>query len=208
MATRRGLRRRGYRRRIRRYLSWSNSRRSCEGAGARSTRTFGSTTRRGYGGWRTTCAGQRRRGRVLGLWQGRKRRGGGSARGVAEREGGSERLRTCVTGHSIEDGCLGCVRQVLQAEGWQARSWQQEHGLLVEDEGGRRLRGGGGGGEAKARLEIAMRKAETEVMRAHCMEVSLLIKSFFEAPVEAVLQRMAGAGGRRPSVAQWRRREK
>jgi hypothetical protein len=27
------------------------------------------------------------------------------------------------------------------------------------------------------------------------MEVSLLVKSFFEAPVEAVLQRMAGAGG-------------
>ena len=34
----------------------------------------------------------------------------------------------------IEDGCLGCVRRVLQAEGWQARSWQQD-GLLVEDEG-------------------------------------------------------------------------
>ena len=31
-------------------------------------------------------------------------------------------------------GCLGCVRRVLQAEGWQARSWQQD-GLLVEDEG-------------------------------------------------------------------------
>ena len=44
----------------------------------------------------------------------------------------------------IEDGCLGCVRRVLQAEGWPARSWQQD-GLLVEDEGGRRLRGGGRG---------------------------------------------------------------
>jgi len=98
---------------------------------------------------------------------------------------------------------LGCVRRVLQAEGWQARSWQQD-GLLVEDEGGRRLRGGGGGDEAKARLEVAMRKAEAEVMRAHCMEVSLFVKSFFEAPVEAVLQRMAGAGGRRPSVAEAR----
>ena len=38
----------------------------------------------------------------------------------------------------VEDGCLGCVRRVLQAEGWPARSWQQD-GLLVEDEGGRRL---------------------------------------------------------------------
>ena len=64
----------------------------------------------------------------------------------------------------IEDGCLGCVRRVLQAEGWPARSWQQD-GLLVEDEGGRRLRGGGGGDEAKARLEAAMRKAEAEVWR-------------------------------------------
>jgi hypothetical protein len=41
----------------------------------------------------------------------------------------------------VEDGCLGCVRRVLQAEGWPARSWQQD-GLLVEDEGGRRLREG------------------------------------------------------------------
>ena len=31
-------------------------------------------TRRGYGGWRTTCVGQRRCGRVLGLWRGRRRR--------------------------------------------------------------------------------------------------------------------------------------
>ena len=45
-----------------------------------------------------------------------------------------------------------------------------------------------------------MRKAEAEVRRTRDMEVSLLVKSFFEAPVEAVLQRMAGAGGRRPSV--------
>ena len=103
----------------------------------------------------------------------------------------------------VEDGCLGCVRRVLQAEGWPARSWQQD-GLLVEDEGGRRLRGGGGGDEAKARLEAAMRKAEAEVRRTQDMEVSLLVKSFFEAPVEAVLQRMAGAGGRRPSVAEAR----
>jgi hypothetical protein len=51
----------------------------------------------------------------------------------------------------IEDGCLGCVRRVLQAEGWPARSWQQD-GLLVENEGCRRLRGGGGG-NAVARLE-------------------------------------------------------
>ena len=49
-----------------------------------------------------------------------------------------------------------------------------------------------------------MRKAEAEVRRTRNMEVSLLVKSFFEAPVEAVLQRMAGAGGRRPSVAEAR----
>ena len=49
-----------------------------------------------------------------------------------------------------------------------------------------------------------MRKAEAEVGRTQDMEVSLLVKSFFEAPVEAVLQRMAGAGGRRPSVAEAR----
>ena len=49
-----------------------------------------------------------------------------------------------------------------------------------------------------------MRKAEAEVRRTQDMEVSLLVKSFFEAPVEAVLQRMAGAGGRRPSVAEAR----
>ena len=45
----------------------------------------------------------------------------------------------------IEDRCLGCVRRVLQGEGWPARSWQQD-GLLVEDMEGRQLRGGGGGG--------------------------------------------------------------
>ena len=45
-------------------------------------------------------------------------------------------------------------------------------------------------------------------MRTKDMEVSLLVKSFFEAPLEAVLHRMAGAGGRRPSVADRRRREK
>ena len=49
-----------------------------------------------------------------------------------------------------------------------------------------------------------MRKAEAEVRRTQDMEVSLLVKSFFEAPVEAVLQRMAGSGGRRPSVAEAR----
>ena len=32
------------------------------------------------------------------------------------------------------------------------------------------------------------------------MEIGLLVKDFFEGPVEAVLQRMAGPGGRRPGV--------
>ena len=40
------------------------------------------------------------------------------------------------------------MRLVLQGEGWPARSWQQD-GLLVEDTGGRRLRGGGGGGDGR-----------------------------------------------------------
>jgi hypothetical protein len=64
----------------------------------------------------------------------------------------------------IEDRCLNCVRLVLQGEGWLARSWQQD-GLLVEDMGGRQLRGGGSGGEpAVVRLEAAMRKAEAAVL--------------------------------------------
>jgi len=160
-------------------------------------------TRRGYGGWRTTCVGQRRCGRVLGLWQGRRRR---RRRQSGEREAWlveasvfARRLQ------DIEDGCLGCVRRVLQAEGWPARSWQQD-GLLVEDEGGRQLRGGGGGDEAKARLEAAMRKAEAEVGRTQDMEVSLLAKSFFEAPV----WRPCCSGWPVPAAGgpRWRRRER
>jgi hypothetical protein len=104
----------------------------------------------------------------------------------------------------IEDRCLNCVRLVLQGEGWPARSWQQD-GLLVEDMGGRQLRGGGGGGEpAVVRLEAAMRKAEAAVLEREKMEVGLLVKEFFDGPVEAVLQRMAGSGGRRPAAAEAR----
>ena len=104
----------------------------------------------------------------------------------------------------IEDRCLNCVRMVLQGEGWPARSWQQD-GLLVEDMGGRQLRGGGGGGEpAVVRLEAAMRKAEAEVLAREKLEVGLLVKTFFDGPVEAVLQRMAGPGGRRPAAAEAR----
>ena len=85
------------------------------------------------------------------------------------------------------------MRLVLQGEGWPARSWQQD-GLLVEDMGGRRLRGGGSGGEpAVARLEAAMRKAEAAVLAQEEMKVGLLVKDFFDGPVEAVLQRMAGS---------------
>jgi hypothetical protein len=32
------------------------------------------------------------------------------------------------------------------------------------------------------------------------MEVGLLVKDFFDGPVEAVLQRMAGSGGRSPAA--------
>ena len=52
---------------------------------------------------------------------------------------------------------------------------------------------------AVERLSAAMRRAE-EAMRAG-MEIGLLVKDFFEGPVEAVLQRMAGPGGRRPGVS-------
>jgi hypothetical protein len=71
--------------------------------------------------------------------------------------------------------------------------------------GGRRLRGGGGGGEpAVARLEAAMRKAEAVVLAQEGVEVGLLVKEFFDGPVEAVLQRMAGPGGRRPAAGEAR----
>ena len=71
--------------------------------------------------------------------------------------------------------------------------------------GGRQLRGGGSGGEpAVVRLEAAMRKAEVAVLAREKMEVGLLVKEFFDGPVEAVLQRMAGSGGRRPAVAEAR----
>ena len=83
-----------------------------------------------------------------------------------------------------------------------SRSWQQD-GLLVKDADGRRLRGGGGGGGdlAVERLRVAMRKAEAAVLELEGMEVNLLVKDFFNGPVEAVLQRMAGPGGRRPAGA-------
>ena len=97
------------------------------------------------------------------------------------------------------------IRRALQDEGWLARSWQQD-GLLVEDTGGRRLRGGGSGvgGSAMERLEAAMRRAEAAVLEQEEMEVGLLVKEFFNGPTEAVLQRMAGPGGRRPAVAEAR----
>ena len=99
---------------------------------------------------------------------------------------------------------MGCVRRVLRGEGWPARSWQQD-GLLVEDVDGRQLRRGGGGGvPAVGRLEAAMRRAEAAVLEQEGMEIGLLVKDFFEGSVEAVLQRMAGRGGRRPGVMEAR----
>jgi hypothetical protein len=77
--------------------------------------------------------------------------------------------------------------------------------------GGRQLRGGGSGGEltpngepAVARLGAAMRKAEAAVLAQEGMEVGLLVKELFGGPVEEVLQRMAGSGGRRPAAAEAR----
>ena len=101
-------------------------------------------TRRGCGGWRTTCVGQRRCGRVRERWQGRRRRRRRQRQREAWLRGKVEASVFARWLQDIEDGCLGCVRRVMQAEGWPARSWQQD-GLLVEDEGGRRLRGGGRG---------------------------------------------------------------
>ena len=49
-----------------------------------------------------------------------------------------------------------------------------------------------------------MRKAEAEVLAREKLEVGLLVKTFFDGPVEAVLQRMAGPGGRRPAAAEAR----
>ena len=54
------------------------------------------------------------------------------------------------------------------------------------------------------RLEAALRKAEAEVLTREKMEVGLLVKEFFDGPVEAVLQRMAGSGGRRPAATEAR----
>ena len=141
----------------------------------------------------------------------RARVGGGvqsAAATTAEKEARmQERVEASVFARvlqDVEDRCLGCVRRVLQGEGWPARSWQQD-GLLVEDMDGRQLRGGGGGGApAVARLEAAMRRAEEAVLEQEGMEIGLLIKDFFEGPVEPVLQRMAGPGGRRPGVGEAR----
>jgi hypothetical protein len=55
-----------------------------------------------------------------------------------------------------------------------------------------------------ARLEAAMRKAEAAVLAQEEMEVGLIVKDFFDGPVEAVLQRMAGSGGRRPAATEAR----
>jgi hypothetical protein len=57
---------------------------------------------------------------------------------------------------------------------------------------------------AVARLEAAMRKAEAVVLTQEGVEVGLLVKEFFDGPVEAVLQRMAGPGGRRPAAEEAR----
>jgi len=138
----------------------------------------------------------------------RRREGASGGRGGCERGAWlREKVEASVFARVLqdtEDRCLNCVRLVLQGEGWPARSWKQD-GLLVEDMDGRRLHGGDGGGEpAVARLEAALRKAEAAVLAQEGMEVGLLVKDFFDGPVEAVLQRMAGPGGRRPATAEAR----
>jgi len=49
-----------------------------------------------------------------------------------------------------------------------------------------------------------MRKAEAAVLAQKEMEVGLLVTDFFDGPVEVVLQRMAGSGGRRPAAVEAR----
>ena len=61
---------------------------------------------------------------------------------------------------------MGCVRRAVAGRGLAGEIVAAGRAALVEDEGGRRLRGGGGGHEAKARLEAAMRKAEADRRRA------------------------------------------
>jgi len=51
--------------------------------------------------------------------------------GWVGKEGRGEPVFTRVL-QDIEGHCLGCVRRVLQSEGWPVRSWQQK-GLLEED---------------------------------------------------------------------------
>ena len=110
----------------------------------RSTATWGGTTRRGWRGSRRTCARRGRGRRCAGTGP-----GGGGARAAAAAAAREvwllEKVEASVFARvlqGIEDRCLNCVRLVLQGEGWPARSWQQD-GLLVEDMGGRQLRGGG-----------------------------------------------------------------
>jgi hypothetical protein len=92
----------------------------------------------------------------------------------------------------VEDGCLGCVRRVLQAEVVAAgRAASRGRGRPPATRRRRRRRGEGEAGG----LEPSMRKAEAEVRRTQDMEVSLLVKSFFEAPVEAV-RRLLGQAAR------------
>ena len=99
-----------------------------------------------------------------------------------------------------EDKGLDCARRVLLAQGWAARSWQQD-GLLVEEVGRRQLRGGGGGEAAKAQLRAAMDVAEAKVREEMGIEIQLLIKPFFGQPIGHVLQRFAGSGRKPPTAA-------
>jgi hypothetical protein len=61
----------------------------------------------------------------------RAREAGRGWLGWVGKEGRGEPVFTRVL-QDIEGHCLGCVRRVLQSEGWPVRSWQQK-GLLEED---------------------------------------------------------------------------
>ena len=78
----------------------------------------------------------------------RAREAGRGWLGWVGKEGRGEPVFTRVL-QDIEGHCLGCVRRVLQSEGWPARSWQQE-GMLEEDANEWKAAGLRGGAAAAA----------------------------------------------------------
>ena len=96
-----------------------------------------------------------------------------------------------------EDRCLGVAREVLEAAGWPARSWQQD-GLLVEDkEQPRRNREGRmapyAKEEAMGRLKEAIGAAEAAIWTRCGYNIEFSVKDFFDSSPADVLFRFSGA---------------